>query len=146
MKHRISKVALIATLAFIGVGFAGTQQAKAGPCMPDYCGGDSCTYTTVIGADGISYSSPCPEPPASCVRGTPLVERYLSGTGCLDCFGTCAPTMRDKYVQDTTCVSASGNGTVTCPDFHCYKKYTMGTAGTCPTRPKGDTNVKGLWY
>lgn len=40
MKHQISKVALMAALAFIGVGFAGTQRANAfctSSCTSDDC-------------------------------------------------------------------------------------------------------------
>ena len=145
MKHQISKVVVIATLAFIGAGFAGTQQAKATSCTPDYCSGDSCTYTTVYRWDG-PYQSPCPDPPnRDCLRATPGEERYLVGTDCRDCFGSCVRTMVDKWVRDTTCNYISTGG-ATCPPSHCYKKYTMGTAGTCPTRPNGDTNAKGPWY
>lgn len=38
MKHQISKLALIVTLVFIGVGFSGTPQAKAEDCPPINCG------------------------------------------------------------------------------------------------------------
>lgn len=60
MKHQISKVALITALAFIGVGFAGTQQAKAGDCASS-CESDDCTRTpaqkVMDFAVGCTYSS-----------------------------------------------------------------------------------------
>ena len=47
MKHQLSKVATIATLAFIGIGFAGTQQAKAGDCPKFNCDSDQKCITNM---------------------------------------------------------------------------------------------------
>lgn len=57
MKHQISKVALIAAFAFIGAGFAGTQQANAGTCPPVNCDSFICDedQTEVLSTSAPGY-------------------------------------------------------------------------------------------
>ena len=99
MKHQISKVALIATLAFIG--FAGTQQAKAGGCedkkdICSYDGLDVCRSRAVPAPyntkDSRVVSSPTTFPTGS----------QSEDGGCRDCHGDCRPnpvTFRVNYYR-----------------------------------------------
>lgn len=114
MKHQISKVALMATLAFIGAGFAGTQQAKAADCPSDDCnfGEDLITpcqipdLKDVLGGAMVGYSIPV------VVRssGQIVAERNL---GCFDCDGDCYDDGRFwAVVKEFDCHAANAQGEV----------------------------------
>lgn len=90
MKHQISKVALMATLACIGVGFAGTQQANAAPCDPHEFFEDE-----YICQDNAAPTTTCY--PA-------MIVPAPTTTPCYDTDGDCFPeTFYDKSASKYAC-------------------------------------------
>lgn len=101
MKPQLPKVALIATLAFIGIGFTGTQRANAADpnCPPDApedyftCGDET------VSAEEAALT-PCSEPTS--------VDNDFT-TGCFDTSGDCIPdTPYAVQIVNVDCTRING--------------------------------------
>lgn len=107
MKHQISKVALIATFAFIGVGFAGTQQAKATGCPNVNC--NVCDANQTARYADCNAILPSGATPYKCTKTIKSSYVHCDSTGkaqpvCVNCDGQC-PGNRyiveaDTYTMD----------------------------------------------
>ena len=143
MKIQIVKVALMATLAFIGAGFAGTQQAKATDCKPDSCQDAFETTCTNCKAHDIielgfkvGYCT---------VVNSDVVPSTFTAYICKDCDGDCLPNKRrEKYTNKQctkTCYQAGEGGRMDkdVKKFWCGQKMKIQyhPTDTCARRPKG---------
>lgn len=112
MKHQISKVALAATLAFIGFGFTGTQQAKASDCSNQNCN-SSCAA-----CDGILTN--------------PRIEEYTTTSAvCVNCDGHCPSHFYKVHVVKHYCDAITSEKVVPDPN-PCQTKQPVGkSTGNC---------------
>ena len=111
MKLQIPKVATIAIIAFIGIGFAGTQQAKAAPCNPEEpVDRLTCGDTT---NEEVEYN-PRGGDPLVCERPTRTTNGF---GGCWDTNGNCfAETFYGARVEESRCTNTETGVTQNC-DF-----------------------------
>lgn len=117
MKHQISKVALIATLAFIGAGFAGTQQAKATDCGTPNCG------SQCFAADGKPFAEG-----DGCSVTQFISDDYGTKKFCTNCNAKekpCTYHMRTLYIVKVQCVNGGGS--------NCESKSPYGPIGASCT-------------
>lgn len=119
MKYQISKVAIIATLAFVGVAFTGTQQANASDCGKSPAEPSTCDNFCPDGR--LSSSGP--------LSGIPDDKPV-----CKDFNGDCTFHYVDYSTRYYNCVDTQGFKLK--PDT-CYDKVIDHTGEFCFKNPPG---------